>query len=377
MKIPMLNLVKQYENLKSEIDQAINEVLTSGEYILGSKVQEFERNIADYLGARHAIGVASGSDALLLSLHALGIGKGDKVAVPSFTFFATAGAVSRLGACPVFIDIEPDTYNLDLHQLEEKCQEDKGIKAVIPVHLFGLPVDMENLMAVAERYGLYVVEDACQAIDADIYLDKSQTVRKAGTIGHAGCFSFFPSKNLGCYGDGGLIVTDDDHLAEKIRMLRVHGARPKYYHSVVGYNSRLDTLQAAVLNVKLKYLPEWTAKRRKVASSYNEEIKKHGLDRWLKYPAILPGHVFHQYVIETEKRDELSQFLKEKGIATAVYYPLPLHLQKCFAELGYKEGDLKNSERAAKRVLALPIDPELTGEEISYIVRSIKEFFTV
>ncbi|MBC7074991.1 MAG: DegT/DnrJ/EryC1/StrS family aminotransferase [Syntrophomonadaceae bacterium] len=392
----MLDLVNQYNQIKPEIDSAIAEVLASGEYILGSKVQEFEQNIAEFLGAKYAIGVASGSDALLLSLHALGIGKGDEVIVPTFTFFATAGAVSRLGAIPVFVDIDPITYNMDLNQVEEILKKDNHIKAVIPVHLFGLPIDMNRLMKLTEEYNLYVVEDACQAINADIYLNNTSNVshftfksnlnntshvsrltsnvQKAGTIGHTGCFSFFPSKNLGCYGDGGMVVTNDDGIAEKIRVLRVHGSKPKYHHSVVGYNSRLDSIQAAILNVKLKYLNKWTQKRWQVASIYNKEFEKLGLDEILQCPEVTEGHVFHQYVIQVDRRDELATYLKGRGIATAVYYPLPLHLQECFRNLGYQEGDLPVAEKTCKKVLALPIDPELTEEEIRYVVKSINEF---
>lgn len=402
--IPMLDLVNQYNQIKTEIDSAIAEVLASGEYILGSKVQEFEQNIAEFLEAKYAIGVASGSDALLLSLHALGIGKGDKVIVPTFTFFATAGAVSRLGAIPVFADIDPITYNMDLNQVEEILKKDNNIKAIIPVHLFGLPIDMQRLMSIAEKHNLYIIEDACQAINADIHLNDTSNVsrltsnsedtshvlrltshvddvsrltsyvQKAGTIGHTGCFSFFPSKNLGCFGDGGMVVTNDDELAEKIRILRVHGSKPKYYHSVVGYNSRLDSIQAAILNVKLKYLNEWTQKRRQVASIYNEEFKNLGLDEMLQCPEVVEGHVFHQYAIQVDRRDELAAYLKGRGIATAVYYPLPLHLQECFRDLGYQEGDLPVAEKTCQKVLALPIDPELTEEEIKYVVNSIQEF---
>jgi len=377
----MLDLVNQYNQIKTEIDSAIAEVLASGEYILGSKVQEFEQNIAEFLEAKYAIGVASGSDALLLSLHALGIGKGDKVIVPTFTFFATAGAVSRLGAIPVFADIDPITYNMDLNQVEEILKKDNNIKAIIPVHLFGLPIDMQRLMSIAEKHNLYIIEDACQAINADIYINNTSHVsrltsyvQKAGTIGHTGCFSFFPSKNLGCFGDGGMVVTNDDELAEKIRILRVHGSKPKYYHSVVGYNSRLDSIQAAILNVKLKYLNEWTQKRRQVASIYNEEFKNLGLDEMLQCPEVVEGHVFHQYAIQVDRRDELAAYLKGRGIATAVYYPLPLHLQECFRDLGYQEGDLPVAEKTCQKVLALPIDPELTEEEIKYVVNSIQEF---
>lgn len=403
MKIPMLDLVSQYNSIKQDIDNAISNVLESGAYINGPQVRQFEEHIEEFLNVKHAIGVASGSDALLLSLHALGIGKGDKVIVPTFTFFATASAVTRMGATPIFVGIDPETYNLDLNQVEDLLTKDKTIKAIIPVHLFGLPVDMTRLMALANEYDLKVIEDACQAINADIKIEKEISVnhidhkksasknpnvrssqnksvisqvpiKKAGTIGDTGCFSFFPSKNLGGFGDGGMIVTNDDQLAETIKILRVHGSKPKYHHSIVGYNSRLDTIQAAILDVKLKHLNEWTEKRRSVAALYNEAFQTAGLENQVKWPQLSPGHVFHQYVIEAENRDQLADHLKSNGIANAIYYPVPLHLQKCFAELNYKKGDLPQAEQACQRVLALPIDPELTEKETEYIVKVIADF---
>jgi len=372
MQVPLLDLPYQYRQIKTEIDAAIQAVLSSGQYIMGPPVKEFETNMASFLGVRHAIGVASGSDALLLSLHALGIGPGDRVIVPTFTFFATAGAVWRLGATSVFVDIDPLTYNLDLQQVEDLLKRDSGIKAIIPVHLFGLACDMEKLMGLAEDYNIYVIEDACQAINTDVaYHGK---VSKAGTIGHTGCFSFFPTKNLSCFGDGGMVITNDDELAGKIRILRVHGSSPKYFHSVVGYNSRLDTLQAAILNVKLKYLNEWTNKRRQLADAYGDMFSTAGLEGRIKWPEVAPGHVFHQYVIEVEHRDELAKHLDQQGVGTGVYYPLPLHLQECFVDLGGKEGDLPNAEKACRHVLALPIDPELTSKQAEFIVDSIINF---
>lgn len=407
--IPMLNLVEQYNNLKTELDEAIRTVLASGAYINGPDVSKFEENMENFLSVKHAIGVASGSDALLLSLHALSIKPGDKVIVPTFTFFATAGAVSRLGAIPVFVDIDPFTYNLDLDQVEEILKQQEGIKAIIPVHLFGLPVDMQRVMLLAEKYNLVVIEDTCQAINAEVgtmgtelstmgtelgimgtELEASDREgrsfkscphgaqlnlpAKAGTIGHTGCFSFFPSKNLGCFGDGGMIVTNDDELAETIRILSAHGSKPKYYHCMVGYNSRLDTTQAAILNVKLNYIKNWTEKRRQVASLYNAEFYRQGLTGTVVIPGISNGHVFHQYVIQVDKRDELLIYLKDQGVSTAIYYPLPLHLQQCFSHLGYRQGDLPIAEKACQRVLALPIDPELSQEQVHYIVDSIKQF---
>lgn len=377
MNIPMLDLVGQYKAIKKEIDQAITDVLESGAYIMGPQVRQFEEHIEEFLQVEHAIGVASGSDALVLSLHALGIGPGDKVIVPTFTFFATASAVSRMDATPVFVDIDPENYNLDLDQVENILKTQQDIKAIIPVHLFGLPVDMQRLMDLAEDYHVYIIEDACQAIGAELSLtsdEVSSFTAKAGAIGNSGCFSFFPSKNLGGFGDGGMVVTNDDHLAEKIRMLRVHGSKPKYYHSIIGYNSRLDAIQAAILDVKLHYLNEWNQKRRQVAAVYNETFQAAALQNRLKWPQVVPGHIFHQYVIEIDGRDELAEHLKANGIANAVYYPLPLHLQECFADLNYKEGDLPRAEQACKRVLALPIDPGLTEEQIKYIAKTVIEF---
>lgn len=387
MFIPMLDLPGQYNQLRQEINEAMQNVLDKGAYINGPQERQFEQHMEQFLGVKHALGVASGSDALLLSLMALPIRSGDKVIVPAFTFFATAGAVSRLGATPVFVDIDPLTYNLDINQAEDLLQNQPDIKAIIPVHVFGLPCDMLRIMSLAEKYNLYVIEDACQAINADVQLvsvhegGKGPTgpgcapvTAKAGTVGHTGCFSFFPSKNLGCYGDGGMVVTNDDELAGKLRMLRVHGSRTKYYHQVVGCNSRLDTIQAAILDVKLKYLSKWTEKRRQVASLYNDEFRSHSLTEIVGCPEISAGHVFHQYVIQTDRRDELAGYLKECGVDTAIYYPIPLHLQQCYQDLGYSQGDLPEAEKACRRVLALPIDPDLSSGNVSYIVQSIKRF---
>jgi dTDP-4-amino-4,6-dideoxygalactose transaminase len=372
MKIPLLNLPAQYKELSDEIDAAIKEVMLSGTYIMGPQVKQFENSMASYLEVKHAVAVASGSDALLLSLHASGIGAGDKVIVPAFTFFATAGAVSRLGAVPLFADVDPITFNINTDHVEKLLENHDGIKAVIPVHVFGLPCEMTRIMELAGEYHIKVIEDACQAIDATLYYDGLMI--KAGTLGNAGCFSFFPSKNLGCFGDGGMVVTNDDELAEKIRILRVHGSCPKYYHRVVGFNSRLDSIQAAVLNVKLKYLSEWTQKRQAVALAYNRQFIKHSLND-IVLPEIIDGHVVHQYTIQANNRDELSVYLNERGIGTAIYYPLPLHLQECFYNLGYIKGDLPIVESICDRVLSLPIDPELRDEEIEYVVETISDFY--
>lgn len=374
MKIPMLDLTGQYQRIKPEIDEAIQEVLDTGKYVNGPQIEALEKSIAEFLGVKEAIAVASGSDALLLSLDALEVGRGDKVIVPTFTFFATAGAVTRLGATPIFVDIDINTYNIDIQQVEAILdKEGDAVKAVIPVHLYGLGADMEGLIKLQEKYPFKIVEDACQAINTDIMVNGEN--KKTGTIGDTGCFSFFPSKNLGGYGDGGMITTNDSNLALKLRVLRMHGAKPKYVHHLVGYNSRLDSIQAAVLAVKFKYLPEWTEKRRKVAQQYDELFKRADLQE-VVVPELYPGHVFHQYVIRAEFRNDVASFLHMNGIETAVYYPIPLHVQDCFYELGYTEGDLPVSEHMATHTLALPIDPEMTAEQIKTVVDKIAEFYT-
>ena len=405
MNVPILDLTRQYKAIKPEIDVAVARVLSSGRFILGPEVQAFEREVAEYVGVKHAIGVASGTDALLLSLRALGIGPGDKVIVPSFTFFATAGVVHNVGATPVFADIDPKTFNIDPAAVRRILESSSShptnstnptnsmnpIRAIIPVHLYGQPADMDEIMAIAEEYNLYVIEDAAQAIGAKYRSNvHSSSPNKpyepnepyelnklnAGTIGLLGCFSFFPTKNLGAYGDGGMIVTNDDELAERVRILRVHGSKPKYYHYVVGTNSRLDALQAAILRAKLPHLDEWTHARQEIATRYDEQL---GDIPEIAVPHREPdrSHIYHQYTLRvTEgKRDALQQYLKEHGIGTQVYYPLPLHLQECFQRLGYKEGQLSESERASKEVLSLPVFPELTEEEQEYVVQAIKAFF--
>ena len=380
MNVPILDLTRQYRAIKAEVDTAIQRVLESGRFILGPEVEAFEREMAEYLGVKHAIGVASGTDALLLSLKALGIGPGDGVIVPSFTFFATAGVVANVGATPVFADIDPQTFNISTENVKKillrhpspvtrHASRVTKIKAIIPVHLYGQPADMDEIMRLAKEYDLYVIEDAAQAIGAEY------RGQKVGTIGHLGCFSFFPTKNLGAYGDGGLVVTNDDKLAEKVRMLRVHGSKPKYYHHLVGTNSRLDALQAAILRVKLPHLDEWTAARQRIAARYDELLRDvPGVE--IPFRAPDRTHIFHQYTIRvlSGRRDALQKHLSEKEIGTQVYYPLPLHLQPCFRHLGYKEGDLPESERASREVLSLPMFPELTEEEQDYVVQAVKAF---
>jgi len=405
MKVPILDLTRQYKAIKPEIDVAVARVLASGRFILGPEVKAFEEEVAKYAGAKHAIGVASGTDSILLSLKALGIGAGDAVIVPSFTFFATAGVVHNVGATPIFADIDPKTFNLDPADLRRILESSPTnptnptnsmnpinssvVKAIIPVHLYGQIADMDEIMAIAKEYNIAVVEDAAQAIGAKYRsaVHSSQLnephephkpglfARKAGSIGDLGCFSFFPTKNLGAYGDGGMIVTNDDELAEKVSILRVHGSKPKYYHRMVGTNSRLDAIQAAILRVKLPHLDGWTTARQRVAAGYDEMLQDvHGIE--VPYRAPDRTHIFHQYTIRVlnGKRDVLQKYLKEHGIGTFVYYPLPLHLQECFQDLGYKNGDLPESEHASQEVLSLPVFPELTEEEQEYVVEQIKGF---
>ena len=398
MRVPLLDLKAQYQRIKEEVNAAIQEVVESQRFILGPWVEKLEEEIASYCGTRFAIGVASGTDALLLSLRAMDVQYGDEVITSPFTFFATAGAIHNVGARPIFVDIKSDTFNLDPQKLSEcvelrlskgrpSSQKNGRLKAIIPIHLFGQTADIGSILRVAEKYNLKVIEDAAQAIGAE-YIDH----KRAGSLGDLGCFSFFPSKNLGGYGDGGMVVTSDEELAEKIRMLRIHGARFRYEHSLVGYNSRLDALQAAVLRVKLKYLDEWSERRRKNAERYNHLFREAELASknsnpqatdLSDYPIILPQickgrrHIFNQYTIRVRggKRDELRKFLTEKGIGTAIYYPIPLHLQGCFHYLGYKRGDFPVAEKAAEEVLSLPIYPELTFEMQNYVVEKIREFF--
>jgi len=367
MQIPLLDLKKQYKNIKDEIQKATNEVLESTQYIMGEHVEKLEEEIAEYTNTKFAIGVSSGTDALLLSLHALDIGPGDEVIVPTFTFFATAGVVSRLGATPVFADIDPVSYNITAEEIEAKITN--KTKAIIPVHLYGQPAEMDKIMKIADKYDLKVVEDACQAIGAEY---KGTQV---GNFGDTTALSFFPSKNLGGYGDGGMVLTNDKGLADRLKRLRVHGAEPKYYHKEVGYNSRLDAIQAAVLRVKLNYLDNWNEGRRRVAKTYDKLFKENGLYKEIVLPKKKvedSTHVYHQYVVRVKNRDEIKKKLKGNGISTAVYYPRPLHLQECYDDLGYENGDLSVAEKNCNEVLALPIDPNLTKEQINYVVDNLK-----
>lgn len=368
MKVPFFDLKRQYDSITEEINDSISTVLDSQRFIMGDIVEEFEENITKYCNCKHAIGVASGTDALLLSVRAHDI-TGD-VLTSTFTFFATAGAVHNARANPKFVDIEPETFNIDPEKIKKSLKKDDGnIKAVIPVHLFGKPAEMNEIIEIAEDYDLAVIEDAAQTIGAE-YQGK-----KIGSM-ETTCFSFFPSKNLGGFGDGGLITTNDDEIAEKIRTLRVHGAKPKYYHHIIGYNSRLDAVQAAVLNVKLKYLDGWIQNRIKNANIYNKALKE---IEQLELPQTSNNekHGFNQYTIRVKNglRDKLKDFLQNRNIGTAVYYPLPLHMQPCFSSLNYMEGDFPNAELACNEVLSLPVFPELEKEEIEYTIENIFEFF--
>jgi dTDP-4-amino-4,6-dideoxygalactose transaminase len=376
MKVPFFDLAVQFKSIEHVIKSALEEVFQSQQFIMGSQVQALEKTIAQYCRTQYAIGVASGSDALLLSLMALGIGSGDEVLLPPFTFFATAGAVSRLGAIPVFVDIDPETYNIDPSKIEKKITP--RTKAIIPVHLFGQCADMDPFLEIAEEKKLFIIEDAAQALGAEYKPMTASGRRRAGQMGDFGCFSFYPTKNLGAFGDAGMVVANNPDLAEKVRLLRVHGSKPKYFHKTIGINSRLDTIQAAILLVKFKYLEKWTTERQKKAERYQllfQDLSS-SVDGF-KLPTIQyqNRHIFHQYVISVPERDRLRQFLTEEGVGTDIYYPVPLHLQECYSFLKYRQGDLPNSEKASKEVLALPIYPELTEDQQTFVVERIRAFY--
>lgn len=369
MNIPLLDLKAQFQPLRNEILAAVQAVCDEQGFVLGPRLVAFEEAMAKYVGARHAIGCASGSDALLLSLMALGVGQGDEVITVPFTFFATTGAISRLNAKPVFVDIQRDSFNLDPAQLERAITT--RTKAIIPVHLFGQCADMVTINQIARARGIAVIEDACQAIGA------AQNGTRAGVLGATGCFSFFPSKNLGGFGDGGMITTNDQSLADSLSILRVHGSRVRYLHEVIGINSRLDALQAVVLHIKLKYLDQWAEGRRRNAATYDRLFEQAGLLDRVTVPVTRPGnfHVYNQYTIRVSKRDDLRTYLKDKGIGTEIYYPLPMHLQNCYKDLGHKKGSFPVSEQAAEQVLSLPIYAELSTGHLAYVVDSISEFY--
>jgi dTDP-4-amino-4,6-dideoxygalactose transaminase len=371
MKIPILDLKTQYERIAEEVEQAVTSVLRSQQFILGPEVKGFEQELASYCGVNHAIGCASGSDALLVALMACDVGPGDEVVTTPFSFFATVGSIVRLGAKPVFVDIDLATFNINGQHLDRVVT--KQTKAILPVHLFGQCADMETINSTAKGCGAWVIEDAAQAIGAE-YMG-----RRAGGLGHIGAFSFYPSKNLGGAGDGGALTTNDERLAERMRVLRAHGAKKKYHHDEVGVNSRLDSLQAAILRVKLRYLDEWSEARRSNARRYNKLFTETGLTHqeciYLPDEAGAGLHAFNQYVIRARERDKLRTFLGECGVGTEIYYPVPLHLQTCFKSLGYQNGDLPNSEQAAVEALAIPVYPELGDDAQAYIVDTICSFY--
>jgi dTDP-4-amino-4,6-dideoxygalactose transaminase len=394
MRVPLLDLSQQYAALAEPIQAQIEEVLAAQNFILGPKVEAFEKAIADYCGAPHAIGVSSGTDALLAVFMALGHGPGDAVVTSDYSFFATGGCIARVGATSVFVDIDPVTYNLSTTALEqyltESCRRDddgslrtqKGdkVRAIVPVHLYGLCCDMEPILDIAARFGLEVIEDAAQALGSEYQLRGK--ISKAGTMGNSGTFSFYPSKNLGAAGDAGMIVCQDQAFAKHVRTCRQHGMEPRYYHHFIGGNFRLDEIQAAILSVKLPHLDEWSAARRGVADYYREEFNRLGLIEQITLPAepyrnrgLTNHHIYHQYVIRTPKRDALREHLTRKEIGTAIYYPLALHEQECFRYLGHDASDFPEAERAARETLALPIYPELSREAQRYVAEAIAEFF--
>ena len=362
--VPLLDLKAQYADIRAEIDDAVRRVMESARFIGGPEVTGLEEEVARYSQAPHGVGCASGTDALLLSLKALGIGPGDEVVTSAYSFFASAGTIANVGATPVFVDIDPRTYNLDPHRLEGAITP--RTKAVIAVHLYGQCCDLGAVKAVCDKRQVWLIEDAAQAIGSE------WEGRRAGSVGDFGCFSFFPSKNLGGAGDGGMIVTRHGDYADRLRLLREHGARPKYYHALVGTNSRLDALQAAILRVKLRHLDHWSEARARNAEGYTRWLEGSRIGRPYRDPRA--RHIYNQYVIRAEKRDELKQFLADRGIGTEIYYPVPLHLQECFASLGHRPGDMPHAEAAAKETLALPIYPELGEDRLRYVVQAVREF---
>jgi dTDP-4-amino-4,6-dideoxygalactose transaminase len=379
--VPLLDLRAQYESLRDEVHDAVDGVLESQRFILGPEVEALEQEVAYYSQCEHAVGVSSGTDALLAALMAVGVGPGDEVITTAYSFFASAGSIARLGAKPVFVDIEPHSYNIDPTLLESVVTG--RTRAIVPVHLFGQVAEMGPIMEIADRHNLFVIEDAAQAIGAELH------GRRAGSFGHLGCFSFYPSKNLGAFGDGGMVTSNEPDLADKVRLIRGHGARPKYFNKVLGGNFRLDALQAAVLRVKLRHLDSWNEARQRNAGIYRRLFTEAelvessavspdaaGSETSVDMPTELPDrcHIYNQFVIETRRRDELAAFLKERKIGTEIYYPAPLHLLECFAELGHRPGDCPASELAADRSLALPIYPELTEEMIGVVVDAVGDF---
>ena len=396
MRVPLLDLSEQYRTLAEPLRAELNDVLATQNFILGPKLESFEKAIAQYCGDGQAVGVSSGTDALLAILMAMEIGPGDAVLTTAYSFFATGGCVARLGATPVLVDIDPATYNISPPALDrylsDQCrreangrvvdQNGRTIRAIVPVHLFGLCCEMDAIGAIASRFGLPLIEDAAQAIGAE-HPRAGGAAAKAGTMGEAGCFSFYPSKNLGAAGDAGLVICREESLAKRVRSCRQHGMEPRYFHHFIGGNFRMDEMQAAILTVKLPHLDDWSAARRAVADVYRDEFSRRGLADVLQLPSepfrgarLKNHHIYHQYVVRTSRRDELRDYLTRKEIGTAIYYPLGLHQQQCFAYLGYREGDLPETERAARETLALPIYPELAREAQLYVIDAIEEFFS-
>jgi dTDP-4-amino-4,6-dideoxygalactose transaminase len=362
--IPLVDLTAQYHSIKEEIDAAVSATLESGHFILGPAVSRFEESVAAYLGVSHAVGLASGTDALVIALRALDIGAGDEVIVPAYTFFATAGTVMAVGAKPVFVDIDPQTYEIDVTRIKDAVTA--KTKAIIPVHLYGHPAEMDSILEIARNHRLEVIEDNAQGFGAE-YKGK-----KTGSMGDIGCLSFFPTKNLGAYGDGGMAVTNDAALAERMRMLRTHGWKKKYYSEEVGYNSRLDALQAAILQAKLPHVDAWNEKRRAIAARYSEQLSAMGLAVPVERPWGV--HVYHLYIIRVSHRDEFQAFLKQKDIATEVYYPLPPHLSTPCRRYGYKEGDFPHAELASRETVAMPLYPELTADHLGRVIDAVRGF---
>jgi len=376
VKVPLLDLTTQYQQIKQDVLPVIHSLFESQQFILGSHVEALESKLADYCQSPHAIGVSSGTDALIIAMMASGIDQGDKVITSPYTFFASAGSIARLGATPVFADIDPETYNLSPRCIQDVLEKmNPGdrfrVKAIMPVHLYGQCADMSAITGIAASYGLTVIEDAAQAIGAE-YGGK-----RAGSLGDYGCFSFFPSKNLGAFGDGGLVTVRDKDNLDTLLKLRVHGSSPKYYHSMIGGNFRLDALQAAIVTIKLKYLDQWTQRRQENAKLYRNLFEQANLTPHVVLPVEKPGrHVYNQFIVRIPGyRDPLLAFLKEKGVGSEIYYPVPLHLQECFKYLGYEPGDFPESEKAASETLALPVYPELTTEQITYVVDTVNQFF--
>ncbi len=372
MKVPLLDLQAQFATIRDEIMPVVEEVIESQRFILGPEVAAFEKEIADYSEVKFAIGVSSGTDALLLSLMAADIGYGDEVITTPYSFFATAGSISRVGATPVFVDIDPATYNLNPAGIEEEITPDT--KAIIPVHLYGQCADMKSILDIAAKHHLIVIEDAAQAIGAEYGGMGDDSPCKAGSMGQFGCFSFFPSKNLGAFGDGGLVTTNDEAIAQRVKDLRMHGGKDKYRNYLIGMNGRLDALQAAVLHVKLRHLNEWSEARRAHAEYYNEAFQS---VEQVQTPVTVPGsrHIYNQYVIRVPRRNELQNHLNDHQIGNAIYYPIPLHLQECYDRLGYQPTDFPHAEQAAEETLALPVYPELTQEQQEYVVDTIRAFY--